>query len=618
MEVNIKQALKMFFSKSSFEMVYFEAFANALDAGATEFHIDIKHRKNLEDLSLVLTDNGIGFTDERFRKFGKLFDVEEESHNKGLGRLVYLCYFNKIHIESCFDGSYKRYFEFDESFNGKNQVTNVNKGENGTVLTMTDFYRTKLRKNDDIKPSYIKKVLLENFYMKFYKAKLAGKQLNIYIRLFIDGQIIAKETINTDSMPDFSVKKLKIQTDFFNSIELYYSVKKVELKDAKVITALAIDDRSHKVEIIAEENLPIGYEMIFLLISESFQGGIDGTRQNLTLPDNELNSIKNIFRNGISEVIKEKFPQINKKNEERITYLRQTFPHLCGYFDNKEIGFSSQTDILKKAQDKFFRDQKEILGAKELNDQQFEKSLELSARALTEYILFRQNVIKRMKGLNKKNKEDELHNLIAPKYTEFQEQDIITDMYKNNVWVLDDKFMSYSTVLSEAEMSKVIDVLTEGEVKDNDDDRPDITLFFSGDPSDTNKKVDVVIIELKRLGLSAEQNSIVEFQLDTRTQKLAEYYDNRIQRMWFYGVVDFDERYEIHLRNNHFSPLFSNGKIYFRSQPVYLDVKGQQSIIQNAYILDFSAIIEDANSRNSTFLKILQHNFEKVTHKKED
>lgn len=40
MEVNVKQALKMFFSKSSFEMIYFEAFANALDAHATEFNID--------------------------------------------------------------------------------------------------------------------------------------------------------------------------------------------------------------------------------------------------------------------------------------------------------------------------------------------------------------------------------------------------------------------------------------------------------------------------------------------------------------------------------------------------------------------------------------------------
>lgn len=615
MEVNIKQALKVFFSKSSFEMIYFEAFANALDAGATDFYIDIKQGKELKELSLVLTDNGIGFTDERFRKFGKLFDVEEEPSHKGLGRLVYLCYFGKVHVESCFNNSVRRVFDFDESFKGTSQTIHTGNEDNGTVLTMTEFLGTKLGRNDYIKPSYIKNALLENFYMKFYKAKLVGKQLNVFIRLFVDGQIVSKETITTDSMPSFSVKELTTQMDFFNSIDLYYYVREVEIKETKVITALAIDDRSHRVEIIADENLPKGYEMIFLLISESFQGNIDGTRQNLTISDNELTIIKTIFRNGISEVIKEQFPQINKNNEKRVTYLKQTFPHLCGYFDNNDIGYSSQTDILKKAQDKFFRDQKEILGAKELNDEQFNKSLDLSARALTEYILFRQNVIKRMKGLDKNNKEKELHNLIAPKYAEFHGQDVVTDMYRNNVWVLDDKFMSYSTVLSEAEMSRVIDVLTEGEVRNKDNDRPDITLFFSGDPNDVSKKVDVVVVELKRLGLSVEQNSIVEIQLDTRTRRLAEYYGKRIQRMWFYGIVDFDDQYEMHLRDNYFNPLFSNGKIYFRSKPVSLDLTSSQSVIQNAYILDFSAMVEDANSRNSTFLKILQHSFENESSK---
>lgn len=615
MEVNIKQALKVFFSKSSFEMIYFEAFANALDAGATDFYIDIKQGNELKELSLVLTDNGIGFTDERFRKFGKLFDVEEEPSHKGLGRLVYLCYFGKVHVESCFNNSVRRVFDFDESFSGTSQTIHTGNEDNGTVLTMTEFLGTKLGRNDYIKPSYIKNALLENFYMKFYKAKLAGKQLNIFIRLFVDGQIVSEETITTDSMPSFSVKELTTQMDLFNSIDLYYYVREVEIKETKVITALAIDDRSHRVEIIADENLPKGYEMIFLLISESFQGNIDGTRQNLTISDNELTIIKTIFRNGISEVIKEQFPQINKNNEKRVTYLKQTFPHLCGYFDNNDIGYSSQTDILKKAQDKFFRDQKEILGAKELNDEQFNKSLDLSARALTEYILFRQNVIKRMKGLDKNNKEEELHNLIAPKYAEFHGQDVVTDMYRNNVWVLDDKFMSYSTVLSEAEMSRVIDVLTEGEVRDKDNDRPDITLFFSGNPNESDKKVDVVVVELKRLGLSAEQNSIVEFQLDTRTRRLAEYYGNRIQRMWFYGIVDFDDQYEMHLRDNYFKPLFSNGKIYFRSKQVSLNLTSSESVIQNAYILDFSAMVEDANSRNSTFLKILQHSFENESSK---
>ena len=194
---------------------------------------------------------------------------------------------------------------------------------------------------------------------------------------------------------------------------------------------------------------------------------------------------------------------------------------------------------------------------------------------------------------------------------EIKEGELSKDLYKNNVWVLDDKFMSYCTVLSEAEMSKVISVITEGEVSDDDDDRPDIAIFFSNDPNKEEAIFDVVIIELKRLGLSAEQNSIVEFQLDTRAQKLAEYYGKRVQRMWFYGVVEFNDKYETHLVNNEFNPLYSNGKIYFRSKKVYTDKNKTLCVIQNAYIMDFKALVEDANSRNETFLSILRNQFEK-------
>jgi hypothetical protein len=177
--------------------------------------------------------------------------------------------------------------------------------------------------------------------------------------------------------------------------------------------------------------------------------------------------------------------------------------------------------------------------------------------------------------------------------------------------VLDEKFMSYCTVLSEAEMNKVIDVLTEGEVKDKDVDRPDIVMFFSGDPTKEGNMVDVVVVELKRLGLKAEQNAIVEFQLDTRTQRLAEYFGKRIQRMWFYGIVDFDDRYETHLVNNGYNPLFSNGSVYFRSKTVFTDKTKKFGVVQNSYIMDYTALVEDANSRNETFIKIMQSHFKK-------
>ena len=69
---------------------------------------------------------------------------------------------------------------------------------------------------------------------------------------------------------------------------------------------------------------------------------------------------------------------IKKNNKSKEEYLNETYPHLSGYFENNDIGYSSQADILKKAQDRFFRDQKEILGAKELNDEQFENILSVN------------------------------------------------------------------------------------------------------------------------------------------------------------------------------------------------------------------------------------------------
>jgi hypothetical protein len=610
MDVNVKRAVKMFFSKSSFEMIYFEAFANAIDAKATEFgiHISLPEASDWSNMRIELTDNGVGFTDERFRKFNKLLDVEERSH-KGLGRLVYLCYFDRVLVESVYEPRCLRKFEFNEDFDGQNEIVQTQQEITSSKLIFMGFNGERIGKTDYVKPSYIKNVLLEYFYMKFYKAKQVGQPLTVSISLTVCG-VTTTETINSDTIPEFHVKKLDERVNLFDNITLYYYIHELDnLSERQIITALAVDDRSHVVTIIADENIPLGYEMVFLLMSETFQGHIDVTRQNLTIEEPTLNQIKIIFRDAIASIINEQFPRIAEANTQRKQNLEKRYPHLSGYFEDKEIGYSTQSDVLKKAQEKYFRDQKEVLGATVLTDEQFEKSMDLSARALAEYILFRQNVIDKMRSFNGEEKEAEVHNLLAPKGAEFREGELMKDLYCNNVWVLDEKFMSYCTVLSEAEMSKVVDVLTAGEVNDNDNDRPDIVLFFSGDPTQELAMVDVVVVELKRLGISAEKNSIVEFQLDTRTQRLAEYYGNRIQRMWFYGIVDFDDRYETHLVNNGFNPLFSNGSVYFRSKTVYTDKTKKFGVIQNAYIMDFTALVEDASSRNETFLKILKSNF---------
>ena len=611
MEVNVQKAVKMFFSNSSFEMIYSEAFANALDADANEIRINISlpDPTQIQNLNLEISDNGVGFDDCRFGKFSKLFDVEEQSH-KGLGRLVYLCYFERVYVESTYQGgTKKRTFTFNDGFNGENTVEEIEPCPCGSSFFMRGFTGERLYRNDNINPNHIKSLLMENFYMRLYKKRLKNKRIRVFITSHV-GDRQDKAIVDTDDMPDFSILPLEHKFDLFNSVDLYYSVRETKEVGKKPITAIAVDDRCHKVAIIDDENLPVGYEMIFLLISESFQGAIDEARQNLTLSANDLGKIKRLFREGVANIINERFPRIAAANKKQEESLKNTYPHLSGYFRTSDIGFSSHNDILKDAQEQFFKDQREILSATSLSDEQYEKSLTLAARSLAEYILFRQNVISRMKALDNKNIEADLHNLIAPKGSEFKEGELYKDLYRNNVWVLDDKFMSYCTVLSEAEMSKVIDVITDGEVNDSDNDRPDITLFFSADPTKDNRMLDVVVVELKRLGITPEQNSIVEFHLDTRTQRLAEYYGRRIQRMWFYGIVEFTDKYRMHLVNNGYNPLFSNGSVYFKSKPVYTDLEKSFSVVQNSYIMDFSALVEDANTRNETFLKILKNQFD--------
>jgi hypothetical protein len=613
MRVKLSKAVKMFFGNSSLETVYFEAVANALDAGATKIEINISAQDySMPDTLIIeIKDNGIGFTDERFERFGKLFDVDESSH-KGLGRLVYLCYFEKTNISSSYNKYYKRTFEFSDNFEEKSNIEKQdNELESGTKLSMSGYTLTRLANHSFIQPRYLKRRILERFYSRFYKLKQANQQIEIAISAKVDKKS-AKETILMSEIPNFQVVPIiNHLLDLYANIELcYYIEDNVSMEASTVITAISIDNRTYPLEIIAEENLPIGYRMIFLLYSDYFTGQVDAARDNITLPN--IEQVKKVFKDKVAEIIDEKLPQIKQRNNERKEKLINQFPHLTGYFETESIGYTSQNDLLKKAQEKFFRDQREVLGAPHLDDEKFKKSLDLSSRALTEYILFRQITINKLKSFKKNNSEYDTHNLIATRFEKFDKKNFNDDLYRNNVWVLDDKYMTYNTVLSESKMSELIQVITDGEVFEKDNDRPDIAVIFSGNPCDenSNQKIDVVIVELKKKGLSTELNSIVEIQLENRARKLMRYYKNKIQQIWFYGIVEFNEEYELHLEAD-YHRLYSKGKVYYRNKEIVLQSSPRVSLPAGIFIMDFDAVVEDADARNSTFLNIIKNRLQK-------
>lgn len=207
-----------------------------------------------------------------------------------------------------------------------------------------------------------------------------------------------------------------------------------------------------------------------------------------------------------------------------------------------------------------------------------------------------------------KNK-DEIHNLIVPKSSKLKGENVIKDIYTSNVWLFDDKFMTYSTILSEQTMDTLIKEITQDEPKNNETGRPDISMIFSDNPEKDEGKVDVVIIELKKLGLKLAKREEIISQLKQRARRLLKYYPDKIQRIYFYGIIDFSDEFITSLIENDYFEIYSSDKAFYgREKVVQIDNHDNYFYI-NVNLISFEAFWKDAESRNSTFLKILKQGF---------
>jgi hypothetical protein len=626
MQINIRQAMKYFYKSPSLENVFIEAIHNSIDANASKIDIDISidALDKAKTLIVKITDNGDGFTDERYEKFCHLMTVEEDTH-RGVGRLVYLFYFNRIRISSEYDKT-QRTFTYDSNFDKSNSdmhINGINETSYKTTVIFEDCSLEKLNSYSTISPEHMRTVLLTKFYPVLYLLKQNNRDIDISIKLNVktvkQGQQIGKREshISVSDIPALIVEPIDLDMLLmFATSEVHYSIKKQEnITDPLLITALCIDNRTYDLsDVISIENLQ-GYNSIFLLNSTAFIGQTDPSREMLSLSETQKRTVVKKFRDKISEIIQREIPSIKKKKEQSKESLNKTYPHLIGYFDDDEIGVIARSKSIEAAQDKFMRDQKEILEANNLDDKQYDKALELSSRSLSEYVLYREKIIGKLEHITKENSEEDIHNLILPKETVLKEHTDLSSIYYNNLWLLDEKYMTYKTALSNKSMKEIIEEISRENTPAKDTTAPDIVITFSDNPKDVENedvKVDVVIVELKKRGLKLAKAEEVISQLRQRARKLMKYYPDKIQRIWFYGIVEFNNEFKLSLKENEYTPLYSKDKLYYKENKIYLNEDDTIPYLIGTYILSIDAFIEDAKARNATFLQILKDGFQKI------
>lgn len=612
----------MFFQNPSLEQVFKEAIANSLDANATnvEVKVFIDSFEKQETLQLTITDDGEGFTNKRYDKFCELLNVEEDTH-KGIGRLVYLSYFKTIEVTSCYDGNI-RTFTFNDTFDRDKSDMKVVADEEGkqeTIIEFKDCSMQRLSSYAVITPDYLKGQILQEFFPRLYLMKQKGLDINISFSIEIPhkkkNQVVGsyQTAITKEDIPDLQSEPVNTDlVEMFNNSKIDYVVQKTEpFQKTFLMTALCVDNRTQVLDdIVSIENLPqCGYNFIFIFYSTYFNGKVDVARQALTLKDAEQKTIKALFREKVGELIVKEIPSIKERNDATKASLYKTYPHLLGYFNDSEVGIVERNKSIEEAQKNFLKAQKEILEAQTLDDEKYEKALDVSSRTLAQYILYREKIIEKVEQYTDKNSEADLHNLILPKRTVMENGDV-DGIYNNNLWLLDNKYMTYTTAMSERTMTEVLDEITNKANDIEDDGRPDIAIVFSNDPSKSeDSSVDVVIIELKKRGITLAKTEEVESQLQQRAVKLLNYYPNKIQRMWFYGIVEFTPEFKLSLRNSKYTPLYSKDSLYYKENEWYKDLEDDNTYKVGTYILSIDAFIKDAKAHNEVFLNILKEGF---------
>jgi hypothetical protein len=614
MKVKPKNAANLLFSSTSLEYVYFEAIANSIDAGASQvtIAIQISSFTEPEALRISISDNGKGFDETNFNRFSNLLDRSDPQH-KGIGRLVYLSYFSEIFVNSAF-GMQRRQFIFNDEFDGDCSIVDLDEECYSTVIDLSGYSKERIHKYDYISHDKLKHSILNHFLPRLYQLKMEGRSLSITINVETNnpssdhGFYGGSSRLSVDDLPELREKIVPDESDLLAQFRMLYSIERRISDPKSVISAICADNRTLPVKIISDGNAPDGFQMIFILYSNYFDGKTNVTREAFTFDESVEKRIKRKFTALVAAVIKEEVPEIQEKNSEVYQGLQAQYPHLVGYFDEPAVGLMDKASVVQSAQYRFFADQKVILEAEELTDEQYEMSLGLSSRILTEYILYRAKIIQKLKNIRSTDHESEIHNLLVPKGRVFHANARINDIFLNNAWILDDKYMSYTKVLSDMEIERIYTELgAEGshQYSERESGRPDITVVFSRDPEEANA-VDVVIVELKKLGLDLAKKEEVVSQLQQRARRLLEFYPTKIQRIWFYGIIDFDDELLASLIEREYTPLFSEGTVYYKKQPISISLRPLVTKDADIFILSFEAMLSDAEIRNQTFLSLLK------------
>ena len=636
----VKAEIKDVVSNISKNVVFlqpiFEAIINSLEANASKISIVLYSDPSTTKFGRIngfdIIDNGEGFTDKNINGFNTLWTDNKRSLGcKGSGRFTWLSVFEDIRVVSClsnegkkrsFDFNYKYDFDsngiLEEDFVSNENVTTI------SFRNVTNAFRVKttkkgtIDKRDFADPADIKNRIIDYLLVKLFLLKKKG--VSFEITICADDK---RETILSKEIPDLGEESFNVISELTdeNYIFTAFYLFKNDKKNSKVMYFCANDRATKPFEsgqLGFSAPLPNYDSFIMLVCSDYFENKDNDSRNNF----DQLSDLKNptllypllindIFvesKKVMKSIIEHHYPALEENNKKAEDEAIETYPYLVDFIkQDDEITktpkslFTNATKRFNKKKEAVREEFKKALENRRVDTERFEKATkELSVMAaieLSEYIHYRECIIKALLAnlSDEQYKEDFYHNIVIPKGTEGANTEKDKHLY-SNLWLLDDKFMTYSYVASNLSISRVADnISSHEEERASILNRPDVTVIFNREEG----KKDAIMIEFKGSTASFDEKkkSITELPDDINYLRNSV---GDIQMIWGYIITTIDDQIETTLFNQDFKPLFvagNSGKLFYRYY---------EKVNAHIYVCDFDAIAKDAEARNKTFLDILK------------
>lgn len=475
-----------------------------------------------------IKDNGIGFNEENYESFNFAHSSYKfERGGKGIGRITWLRAFDKAIIESHFkegNSLKKRTFNFEPTRKGIEKESLIE------IESKEDFWSTIV----------ILKNLKENYrkWCNNNSEDIAFKIIEHCFSFFLDSNcptIVLKDIQRQIVVNDYFLQYMKkaveekpfiVNTNNFKlDIVKLYNTKtdnKVHLlANKREVTNFSISETIPEIPEYITDEVGQKFSISIYVSGNYFDEKVNEERTEIIF-DNEnsmfeeavtLPEVKSVVSEIIREHFKEYLVEFSEKKLNRVRDFVISHPryrHLLKYKPNDILGISNSLDDSKLEVELFKIQQKmelEVLTetkaemqnivSKEdtINEDLYEKILDVGNAKLSEYILHRKHILDLLElHLKKKDSqystEEVIHSLIFP----LRKTSNDISLEEHNLWVIDDK-LSFHDYLSSDKTFKSIERTESKSTKETD-------LLIFNKPhllSDDEKPYSsIVIVEFKR------------------------------------------------------------------------------------------------------------------------